>query len=128
MTWLKFDDKRALHRKFRRQGFEARGLDEAASCWCAHYETDGFVSEEALEDIAHHHGVSMQRTSKLVAQLIDPMDRWERHEVRLGWTIKGFLENNPSHTELEAKRKRDRDRKRLPPDSARNPGGPDDES
>lgn len=70
----------------------------------------------------------MPRTLKLVAQLIDPMDRWERHDVRSGWTIKGFLENNPSHNELEAKRKRDRDRKRVPPDSARNPDGNDEES
>jgi hypothetical protein len=117
LTWLKLDDKRALHRKFRRQGFAARGLDEAASCWSAHEETDGFISEEGLEDLAHHHGVSVTATLKLVAQLIDPMDRWERDEARPGWLIKGFLENNPSHAELEAKRKRDRDRKRVATES-----------
>jgi hypothetical protein len=75
MAWLKMDDKRGKHRKFRRQGFEARGLDEAAMCVCAHDETDGFISDAELADLAYHHGVSLKRTVTLAKQLKDPMNR-----------------------------------------------------
>lgn len=110
MAWLKIDDKRAMHRKFRRQGFAARGLDEAAMCYCAHEETDGYVSNEALEDLAHHHGVSKSAALKLVDVLIG-CGRWTR-VGDVGWNVEGYLDFNPSHSELEAKRKRDRERKR----------------
>lgn len=128
MAWLRLDDKRVLHRKFRRQGFAARGLDEAAACWCAHQETDGFLSDDALEDLAHHHGVSVPVAKKLAAQLVDPMDRWERAEDRPGWWVKGYLESNPSHAELEAKRKRDRERKRVAAESGSGHTGSGEES
>lgn len=113
MAWARLDDKRALHRKFRRQGFAPRGLDEAAICYASHEETDGFISEEQLEDIAHHHGVSIKATKALAAKLVT-MGRWKRDEHRSRWEVLGFLERNPSHAELEAARKRDRERKRKP--------------
>lgn len=103
MAWIKLDDKRAFHRKFRRQGFEVRGLDEAAICWCAHEETDGFVSDVGLEDIAHHHGVPMKRTLALAGQLVE-MTRWERDDKRTGWIIVGYLTRNPSRAELDVQR------------------------
>lgn len=114
MAWLKIDDKRAMHRKFRRQGFAVRGLDEAAMCYCAHEETDGYVSLEALEDLAHHHGVSKASALKLADTLVD-CGRWTR--IGDGYNVEGYLNFNPSHAELEAKRKRDRDRKRVGGDS-----------
>lgn len=129
MAWIRFDDKRAMHRKFRRQGFAVRGLDEAAICHCGHDETDGFVSDEALEDLAHHHGVALKGTVKLAETLVS-MDRWSR--VEGGWWIKDYLDFNPSHADLEAARKRDRERKRnrsgTTADSAGNPGGTEAES
>lgn len=128
MAWLKMDDKRGKHRKFRRQGFEARGLDEAAMCVCAHDETDGFISDAELEDLAHHHGVSLKRTIALATKLKDPMKRWDRDDGRGGWIVLGYLDFNPSHDELDAKRKRDRLRKKVPADSSGIPDGTDVES
>lgn len=104
MAWARFDDKRALHKKFRRRGFEARGLDETAICWSAHEETDGFISDEALEDIAHHHGVPIAKAKKLALTLCDPIDRWARDDRKGGWWVKDYLDFNPSHTQLEADR------------------------
>jgi hypothetical protein len=131
LAWLKVDDKRALHRKFRRQGFAVRGLDEAAMCFCAHEETDGFVSEEALEDLSHHHGVTLTAAKKLVASLVK-IDRWSWDDKKQAWKVKDYLKYNPSHAELEAARKRDRERKRKPPDdtpeSVPEPDGSDADS
>lgn len=120
------DDKRAMHRKFRRKGFAIRGLDEAGMCNCAHEETDGHVTEEALEDLAHHHGVTIKAAKALAAELV-LADRWAVDGRRGGWNIKDYLKYNPSHADLEAARKRDRERKRKPPDddtdSSGNPDG-----
>lgn len=131
MAWARLDDKRALHRKFRRQGFEARGLDEAAITYSSHEETDGFISDAALEDIAYHHGVSLKRTQALATKLV-AMGRWERDDARGGWNVRDYLDFNPSHEELEAARKRDRLRKRKPKgdgtDSTGNPDGSDAEA
>lgn len=114
MAWARLDDKRALHRKFRRQGFETRGLDEAAITYCAHEETDGFISDQALEDIAYHHGVQIDHAVELAEQLSNGMGRWRRGQRKgvNGWMVLGYLDFNPSHADLEAGRKRDRERKR----------------
>lgn len=127
MAWARLDDKRALHRKFRRHGFATRGLDEAAITYCSHEETDGFVSDDALDDLAHHHGVTLKATLALARELTNGMDRWDRDDERGGWWVKGYLERNPSHAELEAARDRDRNRKRKRQgsglDSDRKPNG-----
>lgn len=134
MAWARLDDKRALHRKFRRQGFAARGLDEAAITYSAHEETDGFISDQALEDIAYHHGVELGDAVALAEQLSNGMGRWRRSARKGvdGWMVLGYLDFNPSHADLEAARKRDRDRKkkrgRGGGDSAGNPDGTDTES
>lgn len=134
MAWARFDDKRALHRKFRRQGFAARGLDEAAITYSSHEETDGYITDEALEDIAIHHGVSIEETIKLAEHLANGMGRWRR-TTRKGvevWQVRDYLDFNPSHADLEAARKRDRERKRARGgaklDSKRNPDGSQQES
>jgi hypothetical protein len=127
MAWARLDDKRALHRKFRRKGFAVRGLDEAAITYSAHEETDGFISDDALEDIAHHHGVSIKATVAYANTLVE-MNRWDRHDDLGKWEVLGYLDFNPSHADLEAGRKRDRERKRSKPDSTGNPDGTDTES
>lgn len=126
MAWLKLDDKRAMHRKFRRQGFATRGLDEAAMCYCAHEETDGLVTVLALEDLAHHHGVSIPAVKKLAASLV-VMGRWEIDDIG-GWRVRDYLDFNPSRSELESKRKRDRERKRVAAESNGKPHGAEVES
>ena len=105
MAWARLDDKRALHRKFRRQGFAVRGLDEAAITYSAHEETDGFITDDALEDLAHHHGLSLKATIALAKTLVD-IKRWARHDDEGAWEVLGYLEFNPSHTELEAARRK----------------------
>lgn len=128
MAWVRLDDKRATHRKLRAAGFEARGLDEAAICWCAHEETDGFLSDEDFEVLTSLH--KCKRPLRLAVILVE-VGRWRRDEKKNGWWIKDYLDYNPSHADLEDQRKRDRDRKKSRgnrADSTRNPSGTDAES
>jgi hypothetical protein len=103
MSWVKLDDKRSLHRKFRRLGFAARGLDEAAICHCSHDNTDGYVSHDDLEDLAHHHGVPLDEAEQLAQQLVD-VGRWGTDPTRGGWTIHDYFEFNPSAAEAARRR------------------------
>ena len=127
MTWVKMDDKRALHPKLCEAGFAARGLDEAAIELCASEETDGFISDKRLLLLGGAHGESPKGTLKLVAVLI-ACDRWTRNEEREGHDIRDYLHYNPSHAELEAKREADRKRKRRTLDSDSEPDGIQEES
>jgi hypothetical protein len=114
MTWVRLDDKRALNGKLLRAGFEARGLDDAAICFAALQESDGFISEADVAMLASGHGCAKWR--KLVDTLV-AVGRWEPAEK--GWMIHDYLEFNPSRAQVEERRKRDRVRK----DSLRNPNG-----
>lgn len=129
MAWVKLDDKRATNRKLRAAGFAARGLDEAAICWSAHEETDGFISSDDLEMLCTLHGC--KKPDAIVKALVDN-GRWLKNEMKGGHDIVGYLEFNPSHADLEAARKRDRERKRKragsETDSAGNPDGAEGES
>jgi hypothetical protein len=106
MGWARFDDKRADNEKLMRAGFEARGLDEAAICWCAGHETDGVIPERAVAMLAAGHGCGNWR--RVVAKLVD-VDRW--HPTGDGWQIHDYLVYNPSRKEIEAKREDERTRK-----------------
>lgn len=126
MAWAKLDDKRALNGKLRAAGFAARGLDEAAICWTAHEEQDGFVSDADVAMLASLHGC---KKPALLTDALVKTGRWTRNDARGGWDIKDYLKFNPSHAELEAARRRDRERKRKraegQADSAGNPDGSD---
>ncbi len=124
MAWVKLDDKRALNKKLRAAGFAARGLDEAAICWAAHEETDGFISDGDVAMLASLHGC------KKVQPLIDALlreNRWRRWTDPDGYEIVDYLKYNPSRADLESARERDRERKRNRAnghaDSARIPSG-----
>jgi len=108
MVWTKLDDARAVNKKLRKVGFAARGLDEAAMCWCSREESDGFIHEDDVEVLASLH--AERQWKKLVKLLVD-VGRWERDDEKGGWWIHDFLEYNPSHAELEEVRERDRKRK-----------------
>lgn len=124
IAWVKLDDKRAINAKLLEAGFAARGLDEAAICWCAMNETDGFLSDKALRHLASMHGCP--KPQPLVERLIE-VGRWRRSDARHGYTLNDFLKFNPSKAELESRRKTDRDRKRraagIHEDSERKPDG-----
>ena len=112
IAWVRLDDRRAINAKLRAAGFAARGLDEAAICWSAHEEQDGFVSAADVEMLATLHGCV--RPTELIAQL-EAVGRWSATERRgaAGWKIKDFLTFNPSHKELEAQRSAKRKAGRL---------------
>lgn len=140
MTWLRFDDKRAMHRKLRAAGLAATGLDSAAICQCGADESDGFVSDDTLELIGAAY--KERHIRKLAAILCSPeVERWERDDERGGYWIKDYLVYNPSHADLESKREADRIRKQhrsdadstskrdgFQPDSNRIPTGSDADS
>ncbi|MBO0834435.1 MAG: hypothetical protein J2P28_02815 [Actinobacteria bacterium] len=105
MAWARLDDKRAMNRKLRAAGFAARGLDEAAICQIAGDETDGYISEDTVVMLAQAH--KEKRWRKLVDALVEA-ERWD--PVEGGWMVRNYLEFNPSHADLEAKREADRKR------------------
>lgn len=129
MAWVRLDDKRATNAKLRAAGLEARGLDEAVICWCAHEESDGFISDDDLALLA---GLHRCRRVAALAERLQEVGRWDRDDDRSGWVVHDFLNFNPSRAELEAIRKRERDRKRTRrgtrEDSDRIPAGRDAES
>ena len=106
MAWVRLDDKRAVNRKLRAAGFAARGLDEAAICWSAHQESDGFISDADLAGLAALHGC--KKPGPLVEALVVNC-RWIRHDDLDGYEIVGYLKYNPSHAELEGRRKANRE-------------------
>jgi hypothetical protein len=129
VAWVRLDDKRATNRKLREVGFAARGLDEAAICWCAHEESDGKLTDADLAMIAALHGC--KRVQPLVDALVG-VGRWKRRKEGDGYMVKDYLDYNPSHADLESQRRRDRDRKRKQngsdTDSHGNPDGSDTDS
>lgn len=129
MAWAKFDDRWDDHRKTQTVWHENRGavaLYAMAVVHCARHETDGRVDAIWLKNRLPRKGERDQMVSVLVAaELFDERDG----EV---W-VHDYLDFNPSHAELEAKRERDRSRKAkggsrsrpsgVQTDSARNPDG-----
>lgn len=124
MAWVRLDDKMPMSSKLRSAGVPAFGLDVLAICWSAHQEKDGFISDEDLEMFGAMY--AYPEWKDLADRLVE-VGRWRRDGRKKGYAIQGFLDFNPSHADLEAKRKKDRDRKRTAlgttPDSARNPNG-----
>lgn len=102
MTWLKTDDRYPEHRKIRRLSDGAYRLHHTALSACAKDETDGLITADDLADMAHGMRLRKNITALVTAGL------WE--EVDGGWQVHDYLDYNPSHAELEAKRARDRER------------------
>jgi len=98
MGWVKLDDRRALHIKLRKAGFAARGLDEAAMCQVSTDGTDGFISDETLAFLCFAHG---EKDSERLAKILIECSRWERDDVRGGYSILGYLEYNPTKAEWD---------------------------
>jgi len=102
MTWLKTDDRYPEHRKVRRLTDGAYRLHHTAMCACAKDETDGYVTVEDVADMEHGN-----RLRKHIDALVSA-DLWE--EVSGGWMIHDYLDYNPSHASLVAKRAVDKAR------------------
>jgi len=101
-TWLKTDDKFPEHRKVRRLSDSAYRLHHTAMCACAKDETDGYVTAEDVADMEHGN-----RLRKHIDALV-AADLWE--EASGGWWIHDYLDYNPSHASLVAKRAVDKAR------------------
>lgn len=122
--WVKLDPKRAINHKILTAGIAASGLDVIAMCWSALHETDGFISCEDLRMLAGMYRCSDMDT--MIDALVS-VGRWTKDGRRKGYVIRDFLEFNFSKADMEARRKKDRERKRArmrgDTDSARNPDG-----
>jgi hypothetical protein len=110
MGWARLDDQRTSNMKLLLGGFAARGLDEACICLCARDETDGFVSDDALEWLARVHGSTIKQVQQLAYRLVE-VGRWQRDEERGGHWLHDYLEYNPSHEQEEERRENARRRK-----------------
>lgn len=100
MTWTKLDDGFWSNPKVSRVGNEAAGAYARCLSYCGCHETDGLIPPDVARFIA---------TPKVFGKLED---------VGLveglngtGYRIPDYLEFNPSHDKLEAKREADRRRK-----------------
>lgn len=102
MTWLKTDDRFPEHRKIRRLSDSAYRLHHTAMCACAKDETDGLVTDQDVDDMEHGARLRKHIPALVAAGLWEP--------VPGGWIIHDFLHYNPSHGDLEEKRRRDRER------------------
>jgi len=110
VTWLKTDDKMPRHPKVQPLSDAAFRLHHHALSHCAEHETDGFVATSAIDSLTHH-----KDKGPLIHELLnargfrsDAQPLWS--EVDGGWRVHDFLEYNPSHAELEAKRRRAKER------------------
>ena len=99
MGWVKMSDARADHPKLLAAGLAARGLDDAAICWCSSHLTDGLISEGAVAMLAAGYGEKGWR--KLVARLVE-VGRWEPAEG--GWRVHDYLQWQRSRSQVEADR------------------------
>jgi len=104
MSWLRVDDKFCRHPKVVDLSDAAFRLHVAAKCDCAEFETDGRVKRGAVGGFTKHPDK---------AALIQELERaglWECTED--GWLVHDYLDYNPSHAELKAKREQAKERAR----------------
>lgn len=97
--WAKFDDDYLENRKVRTVSAMAQHLHMAAILHCSKGETDGFFPKYDLALVSARARIEM--TSNAMQELLDAKlmhDHGDRYEVH------DFLDYNPSHAELEAKR------------------------
>ena len=100
MVWFKVDDRFHQHPKALKAGNAALGLWIRCGTYCAQYETDGLIPRKVVHDF----GTKRERDRLINATLLVPVDG--------GYQMPDFLDYNPSHQDLEQKRKIDRERKR----------------
>lgn len=99
------DDKRVDHPKLLAAGLEARGLDEAAICWVAGHETDGFIPEVAVIGLCAMHG--SKRWKVLAAKLVE-VGRWlvSDENGMPGYYIHDYLKYNPTRAHRDEVREK----------------------
>lgn len=113
MSWAKLDDNFHSHPRTLQAGLEANGLFCRAISYCAHYLTDGFIPDE---------WAVAQGGRKPLTKLVDV---GLLEQIEGGFMVIGYLERNPSRSEVEAKRRKESARKAngFHADSARKDSG-----
>lgn len=100
MTWSKLDDGFWSNPKVERVGNDGAGAYARCLSYCGHHETDGFIPPGIARYIA---------TPKLFRRL--EQEGLVESLNGSGYRIPDYLDFNPSHEKLEAKREADRKRK-----------------
>ena len=116
VTWIRHDSQRAMHKKLRRAGLAARGLEDAVMEQMAHEgvsvtrglvgklgkpnrKGDAFVDHETVLTVAVANGETPKSAMRLVGLLI-AHDRWEVSEG--GWWVLDYLDFNHTAEEWAA--------------------------
>lgn len=100
MAWFKVDDKLHSHPKRHRAGLRAMGLWVICGSWCGDQLTDGFVPRDMLAALG---GKPAEAKALVDAEL------WEA--VPGGWQYHDWPAQNPTRSEVEGYRDRERQRK-----------------
>jgi hypothetical protein len=122
MPWFKVDDAFHSHPKVRSCGYAAIGLWVVCGSYCASYMTDGFIPETYIK-------MTGNNGTRLAAKLVSA-GLWypDERDGETGWSFHDWDHFQPSKSQVEAARKRDRLRKEAMRLSARNPSGVPTES
>lgn len=110
MTWLKIDDRMPEHRKVRRLSHAAFRLHVTLMCLCARDATDGAVTRDDVDDVLDTRPFRDEDGDALVDELV------ERGLLDVdgdGWHVHDYLDHNPSREDVEARRQREREKKRA---------------
>lgn len=108
MAWARLEDGYFGHPKIVRiwdRNPAAVGLHARMITYCSKYETDGFVSQNAVEMLSR---VEKDREQQIAALLAEKA----LHEHEDGFVVNDYLDYNYSHEQLEERREKDRERKR----------------
>ena len=105
MSWAKLDDRFHDNRKVRRAWLvcpASVGLYALALTYCAGHETDGRVDEEFVAATVP----KPRDRDRMVAALLDA-GLWQANGQ--GWIVNDYLDFNPSHDALNARREAKRE-------------------
>ncbi len=103
MTWLRIDDKFARHPKITRLQRGDRWTWVELLCYCAEYETDGFVPDSVSEVVPKVTGSFLNRCCTL--HLLDVTDEHEHATYRVhDWTE--YNPKDPTKAERQARWRR----------------------
>ena len=113
MTWVKLDDGLAINPKMEDVSFQAVGLYTLALTECARRMTDGIIAPHVVERLAvgrSVHADSPMDVHAVVRELV-ASKLWVEHENGT-FEVPDFLDYNYSRSQVEAKRDKDKRRKR----------------